>query len=165
MRKLRYSESQIVKALKEVYREVVGIDKLPDAPGPRQQYAWPHAKNPGPQWPARGPARNSVAHRRRVTLFCTFQGGVQQHDIGQGSIRRWCLQTTPGEQRTTAQMQQYNARISPSRCYKPFSRLCIRTHRTTGWRGWRQRSTCCLSFLAPEKCVCDSSPPPLLLFS
>ena len=89
MRKVRYSESQIVKALKEVYGEVVGIDKLPDAPGPRQQYAWPHAKNPGPQWPARGPARNSVAHRRRVTLFCTFRGGVQQHDIGQGSIRRW----------------------------------------------------------------------------
>ena len=151
MRKVRYSESQIVKALKEVYGEVLGIDKLPDAPGPRQQYAWPHAKNPGPQWPARGPTGNSVAHRRRVTLFCTFRGGV--------------LQTTPGEQRTTAQMQQYNARISPSRCYKPFSRLCIRTHRTTGWRGWRQRSTCCLSFLAPEKCVCDSSPPPLLLFS
>jgi len=55
MRKVRYSESQIVKALKEVYCEVVGIDKRPDAPGPRQQYAWPHAKTRAGR-PLRGPS-------------------------------------------------------------------------------------------------------------
>ncbi len=58
-------------------------------------------------------AQDSLAHCRRTTSSYTFGDRVQQHGIGQGPKRRRYWRQHQVSEPTTAQMQQYNALISP----------------------------------------------------